>query len=272
MACRSIKRGKIARDAVTKYNNNTNNKIFVMELDLASFQSINTFIKSFKSKYNSLDILICNAAISPQKDGLKTKDGLEAAFGVNHIGHMLLVLGLQDIMQKTKDISRVIMVSAVPYEAKRYNDIFDINDFNKHNKWDAYMESKLLNIVFTREYAKRHPLRENKILIVSLHPGVGKTDLFKIRDELTENVQEPPWLLRQILYLIFDTLTDTIEQLAYTQIYLALQDIEGIKHGGHYRNDEEQIVSGGVVDNDEMAAEIYDKSVEIIEDIQSKLT
>ena len=273
MASRSMKRGENARDAVIKYNNNTNNKIFVMELDLASFDSINSFINSFKLKYNSLDILICNAAISPQRDGLKTKDGLEAAFGVNHIGHMFLVLQLQDLMQKSSknDVSRVIMVSAVPYEAQRYNDIFDINDLNKHNKWDAYMESKLLNIMFTKEFAKRHPVSENKILITSCHPGVGKTDLFKIRDELTEDIQEPPWLLMQIMSFIFDNLGDTIEQLAYTQLWLALGDSDKINHGGHYRNNEEQIVSGGVADNAQITAQAYDTSLGIIENIQKTL-
>lgn len=68
-----------------------------MELDLASLESVRKFAREFKNKYEKLDILVNNAGlmISPDKR-LKTKDGFEMHFGVNHLGHFLLTNLLLD--------------------------------------------------------------------------------------------------------------------------------------------------------------------------------
>ena len=84
MACRNITRSKPVLLEIIKETGNNN--VELMTLDLSDFNSIDTFIDAFKAKYKRLDIIVANAAVCPQKKGLKTKQGLEIAFGVNHIG------------------------------------------------------------------------------------------------------------------------------------------------------------------------------------------
>ena len=270
---RSIKRGKIAKQQIIEINKNITDKslnIDVMKLDLSSISSIDSFIKEFKSKYNSLDILICNAAVNPLQDGLKNKDGLEIAFGVNHVGHYHLVKELKPLLIRNKD-SRIIIVSAIPYEDPRANEIFDINDLNKYNQWDAYFMSKMENIMFTREFAKRYPSSDNNGLkIVSLHPGVGVTDIFNKRDETRDVIVPNNQILVSIFNVLFEYLGDSKEQLSYTQLYLSLTDIKNINNGQHYRNKQQQKVFGGIVDNDTLCQQLWDKTQKIIDDIKKR--
>ena len=270
---RSIKRGNIAKSEIIEINKNRTNKelnIDVMKLNLSSISSVDSFLTQFKSKYNSLDILICNAAVNPLEDGLKNADGLELAFGVNHIAHFYLVNQLKPLLTKNKD-SRIVMVSAIPYEDPRAKEIFDITDLNQYNQWDAYFMSKVENIMMTREFAKRYPSQSNNGLkIVSLHPGVGPTDLFNNRDEIREVIVPNNRILVSIFNVLFAYLSDSIEQLSYTQLYLSLTDIKNIVSGGHYRNEEQQKLFGGIVDNDDLCKKLWEKSDEIINDIKQK--
>ena len=272
---RSIKRGNIAKSEIIEINKNrTKNtlNIDVMKLDLSSIASVDSFLTEFKSKHKSLDILICNAAVNPLSDGLKNGDGLEIAFGVNHVSHFYLVNQLRPLLIKNKD-SRIIMVSAIPYEDPRANEIFDdsLNDLNQYNQWDAYFMSKMENIMMTREFAKRFPSKDNNGLkIVSLHPGVGPTDLFNNRDEIRDVIVPNNQILVSIFNVLFAYLGDSVEQLSYTQLYLSLTDIDNIDNGGHYRNEEKQRLYGGIVDNDKLCKRLYDKTEEIIKSIKQK--
>ena len=88
MACRNVTRSKPVLSEIIKETGNNN--VELMTLDLSDFNSIDTFVNAFKAKYKRLDIIVCNAAVWPQKKGQKTKQGLEMAFGVNHIGMFIL--------------------------------------------------------------------------------------------------------------------------------------------------------------------------------------
>jgi NAD(P)-dependent dehydrogenase (short-subunit alcohol dehydrogenase family) len=74
-----------------------------MKLDLNSFEAVRQFAKEFNSKYEKLDILVNNAAVmlNPEKE-LKTEDGFEIHFGVNHLGHFLLTRLLLDKLVKAE--------------------------------------------------------------------------------------------------------------------------------------------------------------------------
>ena len=87
MACRNVVRSKPVLLEIMKETGNNN--VELMTLDLSDFNSIDTFVDKFKTKYKRLDIVIANAAVWPQKKGQKTKQGLEIAFGVNHIGMVI---------------------------------------------------------------------------------------------------------------------------------------------------------------------------------------
>mmetsp|Transcript_35227 Transcript_35227/g.56523 ORF Transcript_35227/g.56523 Transcript_35227/m.56523 type:complete len:370 (+) Transcript_35227:23-1132(+) len=271
---RSLKRGEIAKNDIIESNKNITDRklnLDVMKLDLSSIASIDAFVAKFKQKYNSLDILVCNAAVNPLEPDLQTDDGLEVAFGVNHIAHFHLVNELRPLLTQHK-YSRIIVVTAIPYEVPSNNEIFDIHDLNKYDYWDAYMMSKMENIMFTREFAKRYPndASTNYLHIVSLHPGVGPTDIWNLRDKQQDIVVPNNQIMVSIVNTLFAYLGDSVSQLSYTQLYLALTDIKNIKNGAHYRNDQVQHVHGGVADNATLCEQLWTKSEQIIREIQKK--
>lgn len=98
---------------------------------------------------------------------METKDGFELQIGVNHLGHFLLTHLLLDLL-KAAPSARIINVSSA---AHKFGGISK-NDFmsqKNYNKWFAYGQSKLANILFSRELAKK--LRDENITVNSCHPG-----------------------------------------------------------------------------------------------------
>lgn len=104
-----------------------------------------------------------------------TSDGLEIQIGTNHFGHFLLTNLLLDQL-KASAPSRIINVSSVAHKFGRINRD-DINSEKSYNKWEAYGQSKLANILFSRELAKR--LAGTGVVANSLHPGAVSTELFR---------------------------------------------------------------------------------------------
>ena len=101
----------------------------------------------------------------------RTKQGFEMQFGTNHLGHFLLTNLLLDLIKKTNK-SRIINVSSL---AHTFCDInwADINWEKSYSPVKAYGQSKLANILFTNELAKR--LKDTSVSVFSLHPGSVRT-------------------------------------------------------------------------------------------------
>ncbi|XP_031618065.1 retinol dehydrogenase 14-like isoform X2 [Contarinia nasturtii] len=170
MACRDYKRCEITRQEIIAKTGNHN--VFNRELDLASMDSIRKFVAKFLQEEKRLDILINNAGVMAMPKNL-TKDGFEMQLGVNHLGHFLLTNLLLDIL-KSSTPSRIIVLSSL---AHKYGEInrADLNSEKSYNKFKAYSQSKLANILFTQELARR--LKGTGVTCNAVHPGVVKTDL-----------------------------------------------------------------------------------------------
>lgn len=147
-----------------------------MVLDLASVKSIQEFAKEIKDKFPNIHILINNAGVSLPKDIRKeTEDGFEYHFGINHLGHFLLTNLLLDILKKSKP-SRIIVVSSLLHEKSALY-INDLNMKNTKDKINLYASSKLANIYFVRELAKK--IRGSGISVYAVCPGWVYTGLFR---------------------------------------------------------------------------------------------
>lgn len=127
---------------------------------------------SFLSEESHLDILINNAGVmfTPYAH---TEDGFELQMGTNHLGHFLLTNLLMDTL-KASTPSRIINVSSILHKYGQI-DRDDLNMSNGYNRHKAYFQSKLANILFTRELSKR--LHGSGVTANSLHPGVVDTEL-----------------------------------------------------------------------------------------------
>jgi NAD(P)-dependent dehydrogenase (short-subunit alcohol dehydrogenase family) len=148
-----------------------NEKIDLMISDLASLNQVRILADYFKSKYERLHVLINNAgAIFGYRS--KTVDGFERTFAVNHLAPFLLTNLLLDLL-KSSQPARVITVASEAHEKQR----LDFDDLqNEENYWEyrAYGQSKLANILFAYELARR----TNGTGVTSnvLHPGVVATN------------------------------------------------------------------------------------------------
>jgi retinol dehydrogenase-12 len=158
LACRNQTKAKEAIKTIQSSTGKSANVDF-LPLDLASLRSVREFSSSFLQKYNSLHLLINNAGVFATKFQL-TEDGHEIHFGVNHLGHFLLTNLLLNRLQESQP-SRVVVVSSVAHQHTfREGILFD--DKKRNAPWKniverlhAYGQSKLANLLFAKELARR---------------------------------------------------------------------------------------------------------------------
>ena len=172
-ASRNVELAKKIGAEITKETSNNNIHNLLLELD--SLDSVKGFTKVFNKKFSKLDGLVNNAAVmnTPQR---KTKDGFELQFGVNFLGHFLLTELLLPKLKKATG-SRIVHTSSVLHE-KGSIDLSDLNfEKKKYSGWDAYNQSKLAQVLYSRYQAKL--LKSSNISSVSIHPGWVQTPLIK---------------------------------------------------------------------------------------------
>lgn len=179
IACRNNQRGEDALKEIKEASMSDN--IHFLQLDLASMESIRQFSKKFHELENKLHILINNAGIMACPRGI-TKDGFEAQIGTNHMGHFLLTNLLLDLLKQSAP-SRIVVVSSLFHWYGRINKE-DLNSEKSYNRWIAYGQSKLANILFARELSTR--LEGTSVTVNSLHPGAVRTELARDVDIISK--------------------------------------------------------------------------------------
>ena len=213
MLCRSKTRGETALQELLEKKDRD---IKMMQCDLGHMEDIRRFTDEFRSLYTRLDVLVNNAGVI-SLDRRETFDGLEEQFGVNHIGHFLLTLRLLDLMGQG---SRIIVVASGAHKVGKIH-FEDHNLRNCFHVVKAYSQSKLANVLFTRELAVR--VKARGILVNCCHPGAVATSMGI--DRITGFGSSITGLLKHIFL--------TPEEGAKTAIYLATSS-EGGKVTGKY--------------------------------------
>lgn len=167
MLCRSEARG---REAFEKLMAGKDRAIELMLCDLGDYESIRSFAAEFKKKFGKLDILVNNAGFI-SLDRQETREGVERQFGINHLGHFLLTTELMELMGEG---SRIVVVASGAHKAGKIH-FDDINLTRGYNVVKAYGQSKLANVLFTRELARR--LKDRGITVNCCHPGAVATNM-----------------------------------------------------------------------------------------------
>ncbi|KAM0718969.1 hypothetical protein Q7P37_006041 [Cladosporium fusiforme] len=190
--------------------------ITFVQTDLASLESVKSAAKAFLATSQRLDILFANAGVMCLPPGL-TKEGYEIQFGTNHLGHAALVNLLLPTMESTAKAGndvRIVwntslghkMVPSIPFATlKTPQD--NCSPFFVLSDWVRYAQSKLANLLYAREIAKRHPL----ISSVSIHPGVSFTGL----------VTGLGWFNRFFVWLTTLGMRVSVEECAWNQLWAA---------------------------------------------------
>ncbi|XP_075894049.1 retinol dehydrogenase 13 [Nelusetta ayraudi] len=249
LACRDMDRANQAAEEVRKRSGNGN--VIVKQLDLASLQSVRQLANDVIATEERLDVLINNAGVMscPQ---WKTTDGFEMQFGVNHLSHFLLTNCLLDLLKKSAP-SRIVIVSSLAHEKGKIH-FDDINLEQSYTPWISYRQSKLANVLFSRELAKR--LQGTGVTTYSLHPGVIWTELGR-----HFVLQIPLW--KRILYRPFMYLIKSPKDGAQTTIYCAVE--ESLKdQSGLYYSDCAPKTPAPQAEDDEAAKKLWDLSASMV--------
>ena len=143
----------------------------LIDLELADLASVRTCAATVMAAGHPFDALIANAGVMATPYG-RTRDGFETQFGVNHLGHFVLVNSLVPLLRPT---SRLIVVSSAGH---RFANV-DLTDPNfEHAAYEpfvAYGRSKTANILFAVAFDRRY--REHGIRAAAVHPGAVQTEL-----------------------------------------------------------------------------------------------
>lgn len=220
IACRNASKGKKVIEEIKSASGN--DKIKFLSCDLASLESVRACAKSFQGQEKRLDILVNNAGLIVN-DLKHTKEGFELQFGVNHMGHFLLTTLLLDQLLAANKPRIVTVSSKAHYRCKD----FDFDDLkgeksakNGYNSLDAYGQSKLANVLFTKELARRYP----NITSNCLHPGVVRTEIGN---------KDMSWYI-SLFWTLAKPFFISTEKGAETSIYLATApEMEG-NSGGYF--------------------------------------
>lgn len=170
LACRSEERAKKACEEIIRLTNNKN--VSYKIVDLSSLNSVRKFANEINTELNEMHILVNNAGAGGLANKI-TADGLQILMAINYFGPTLLTMLLLDLLKKSGP-ARIVNVSSV---MARYAKL-DPNDLNKFVSITTnYSNSKLCNIIFTKELASQ--LSGTKVSAFSVHPGAVRTEIFR---------------------------------------------------------------------------------------------
>jgi retinol dehydrogenase-14 len=192
--------------------------------DFSSLQQVRELAEEIKESEERLDVLVNNAGLYEDSRQI-TQDGLEMTFQVNHLAPFLLTLLLLDLLFKSTP-SRIVNVASTTHQSARV-DFENLQGEKYYDGYSAYALSKLGNILFTYELARR--LEGKGVTVNSLHPGSINTKL---------------------LHAGFSSGGSNVSYGAQTPVYLATSpEVEGVT-GKYFRHERETDSSSLSYDRD----------------------
>jgi NAD(P)-dependent dehydrogenase (short-subunit alcohol dehydrogenase family) len=246
MICRNEERAKAARQDIIEDTGNTGIKIILADLGVQ--HDVRSAAEQINREFDRIDLLVNNAGLIANKRE-ETIDGIEKTLAVNHLAPFLLTHLLWDGLRQSKD-ARVINVSSEAHKIGAK--VFEIDNLQlaeNHSAMKAYGLSKLCNIMFTRELAKR--TETSSITTYSLHPGVVGTQL----------AEEGGWAMK-LFYWLGKPFMRSPKSGAATTIYLATSD-EVTSMNGQYFKNQKVAEAADIAHNDELTSRLWKRSEEL---------
>jgi protochlorophyllide reductase len=215
MACRDLVKAEAAAQSVGIAKDHYN----LMQIDLASLESVRQFVQKFRNIGRPLSALVCNAAIYMPllKEPLRSPEGYELSVATNHLGHFLLCnLMLEDLKNSTSPDKRLVILGTVTHNPDELGgkipprpDLGNLDGFaagfkapitmidgKQFEPVKAYKDSKVCNVLTMRELHRRYH-ETTDITFSSLYPGcVADTPLFRNHYPLFQKIF--PWFQKNI--------------------------------------------------------------------------
>lgn len=228
MACRSARKAEEARtrlllDLEREPRGASHGVLAVLPLDLADLASVRTAAATVADHYGGLDGLINNAGVMAPPRTL-TSDGFELQFGTNHLGHFALTLRLLPLLAARQGARVVFVTSGAQYFGRIAFD--DLQGERSYDRWRAYSQSKLANVMTALELQERLRALGSGVLALAAHPGFARTNLQPASVAMTGSKMEA------LAYRLLDPLFQSAAMGALPQLFAATAP--EAEPAGHY--------------------------------------
>ena len=200
--------------------------IEALPLDLADLGSVAAAARTLADDHGRLDLLINNAGVMALPRQL-TIDGFERQFGTNHLGHLALTLLLLPLLRQRPGARVVTVTSGAQYFG--HIDFDDLQGERRYDRWRAYGQSKLANVMMALELQRRLEAEGSPLLSLAAHPGVARTNL-----QVASAAASGNWLEPRLVGLLAP-LAQPAAAGALPQLYAATAP--AARGGGHYAPD-----------------------------------
>lgn len=243
MVCRDKPRAEVAQSDITRTSGNP--RVELLLADLSVQANVRQLANDIRTRHPQVHVLVNNAGLQlPQRTF--SADGIEMTLAVNHLAPFLLTNLLLDALQAGAP-SRVVTVSSMVHKWAKL-DFDDLQLARGYTMDRAYYQSKLCNVLFTRELARR--LAGTTITANSVEPGLVKTEFGRVYGGAQG------WFVRNVWMRLFG---QTPEHGAQTSVYLAASpEVDGVS-GEHFANCKRVAVSGASADP-ALARHLWDMS------------
>lgn len=249
MLCRNVEKAEEAAEEIRKA---TEGDVVVHKLDLSSLATVRECAEQLGNSLEKIDILINNAGIMACPE-MRTTEGFEMQIGTNHFGHFLLTNLLMPQLKKAAPHARIINVSSMAH-IRGHMQWDDINfDKTPYNAIQAYGQSKLANVLFTKELARKG--EGSGVNAYALHPGVINTELGRHLKDTFGPVA--------IMFRCFMPFIKTPESGANTTIYCAVEESIA-DHNGRYYSDCREKQPAPQAENIEDAKKLWEISEQLV--------
>jgi NAD(P)-dependent dehydrogenase (short-subunit alcohol dehydrogenase family) len=220
----------------------------VRRLDLADLASVRAFADELDG---DIDVLINNAGVMAVPRAT-TADGFELQLGTNHLGHFALT-GL--LLDRVGD--RVVTISSGAHRAGRIN-FGDLQSERHYQRWMAYGQSKLANLLFMMELQRRLDASGSSVISVAAHPGYAATNL----QSHTQSIQD------QIMGLANHVIAQSAAMGALPTLYAATEEVPGGAYIGpdgllEQRGHPHLVGMSGAAKDEEAARRLWEASEEL---------
>jgi NAD(P)-dependent dehydrogenase (short-subunit alcohol dehydrogenase family) len=187
LAVRNLDKGNLALARIVAAHPDAD--VTLQELDLGSLASVRTAAAALRKAYPRIDLLINNAGVMGIPKQV-TDDGFEMQFGTNHLGHFALTGLLLGNLLSVRG-SRVVTVSSTGHRLRAAIHFDDLQWEHSYDRYAAYGQSKLANLLFTYELQRRLAEQHDNTIAVAAHPGASSTELGRSAPRLIK----PLWAL-----------------------------------------------------------------------------
>jgi protochlorophyllide reductase len=223
LACRSLAKAEKAREELLTAAATTG-ALDLLQLDLADLASVAAAARAVAERYGRLDLLINNAGVmAPPR--MLTRNGFELQFGINHLGHFALSRALLPLLRERPGARVVTVSSGAQYFGRIAFD--DLQGERRYDRWQAYGQSKLANVMFALELQRRLSAQGSSAVSLAAHPGLARTNLQPASIAASGSWFEP------LAYRLMDPLFQSAAMGALPQLFAATapEALPGVQYG-----------------------------------------